>query len=370
MQNTLILLGLLWAMLGVTTTNAQQWGGEVNGQVGYNIPIHPHYPSIGPPSYTAEVALLHRPKKRIWYALYGQPTVAFTAAYQTLGNQQVLGEAFYLVPSLDFNLFKAGRFSLQGRVGWGAGITTKKYDSFTNPSNIVIGSHINACVSLRARARYRLGKAWHLLLGGGITHYSNGRFTLPNLGVNIPFGQIGVQYLLPSKISTDSLRQQLTKDLPTLNQSFRPFLTIGLGFTEVETSRGPKYPIYRFTVGVSRMMARISKLSVEFEYMYNNAVLAFDQHVGTVPYRHFNYARLSFLVTHELLFGHWGFLTSVGAYLNNHRYRRSPIVTKIGFNFYLHNYFKHIPHQLWVGCHVRAYAGEAELVEFVLGYNW
>lgn len=349
----------------------QQYALELNYQFGTNIAIHPKYPAIENYSHTGEITLLqHSQANKIWTILYGQPTVAYSFAYQTLGNEAILGNAYSFVPSLEFKLFKLNRLDMKVRLGWGGGIMTKKYDSFYNKENIVIGSNFNACVSLRALFRYRILEAIHLQIGGGITHYSNGGFTNPNLGVNIPFAQIGIQYSFQKPAVSDSLSKQLIGQLPNLNQSFRPFVQIGLGLTETASTRGPKYPIYSIALGVSRLMTRISKLSLSIEYLYNTSPYAFDRQNGAVDLKHLNYARFSISATHEFLFGHWGLVTGLGAYMNKHKYQRSVLLTKVGFNFYLQNYFKKIKHQLWLGCHVRAYAGEAEFVEVLLGYNW
>ncbi|BDS13831.1 acyloxyacyl hydrolase [Aureispira anguillae] len=363
------LIFVLQLLVG-TVAFGQQHGVEVNYQLGTNIPIHPRYPAIKELVQTTEIAWLQRTQgKKIWSILYKQPTVAYLLAYQTLGNKDVLGEAFYLVPCLDFKLFKAKRFDWLLRVGWGAGLITKTFNSFTNKKNIVIGAPINACATVRTLFRYQIADPLHLYIGAGITHYSNGGFTNPNLGINIPFAQIGIQYSFNAPKIPDSLSQQVLAKLPALNQSFRPFINIGLGLTENGT-RGPKYPIYSISLGVSRLMARISKLSLSVEYLYNTAPYVFDRHNGGLKLEHLNYARLSVLATHELLFGHWGLVTAIGVYVNKHRFQRSVIASKVGFNFYLHNYFKKFKHQLWMGCHIRAYAGEAEFVELVIGYNW
>ncbi|WMX14532.1 acyloxyacyl hydrolase [Aureispira sp. CCB-E] len=368
---TKIFLILIIQFFLVTAIVAQQYALELNYQFGTNVPIHPRYPKIQAHSHTGELTLLqHTQAKKIWSILYGQPTVAYSIAYQTLGNADILGNAFYAVPSLDFKVFEWKRLDMRARIGWGAGIITKTYDSFYNKDNIVIGSTLNACVILRALFRYRISNTFHLQLGGGVTHYSNGGFTNPNLGINIPFAQVGIQYSFQKPTVPDSLSTQLIAGLPALNQSFRPFIQIGLGLTEMATSRGPKYPVYNVSIGVSRLMARISKLSLSVEYLYNTAPYAFDRQSGSVVLKHLNYARFSIIATHELLFGHWGLVTSLGVYMNEHKYRRSVLVSKVGFNFYLQNYFKNFKNQLWLGCHVRAYAGEAELVEVTLGYNW
>ena len=363
----IIVLCSFWSSI----VKGQQYAIETNYQVGWHLAIHPKYPTIKTPSHTAEIALIqHTQGKKIWSILYKKPSVAYMLAYQTLGNREVLGEGIYFVPALDFKVFKVGRFDLLARVGWGLGIVTKPHSSFFNPTNIVMGSPINACATVRALFRYQISKNIHLLAGGGITHYSNGGFTKPNLGINIPFGQVGLQYSFQAKAVQDSLEQKILRQLPSLNQTFRPFVYVGLGLTETQATRGAKYPIYSIGLGVSRMMARISKLSIAVEYLYNTATYAFDRHNGGFTLDHWNYARFSMMATHELLFGHFGFVTSVGAYFNKHRSQGSVILTKVGFNFYLKNYFKRFKHQLWMGCHVRAYAGEAEFVEVVLGYNW
>lgn len=364
---------LLYTIFFVLNTSlfAQQYGIESNYQFGTNIPIHPRYPKIQAYSHTAEVALLqHTQGKKIWSILYKKPTVAYLFAYQTLGNQAALGEAFYIIPSIDFKTFAWKRLDMQVRIGWGAGFTTKTYDSFHNKENIVIGSYLNACATVRAIFRYRLSERVSVYVGGGITHYSNGGFTKPNLGINIPFAQIGLQYHFHTPTVSDSLSASLLASLPKLNQSFRPFISVGLGITESGGTRGPKYPIYMVSIGVSRLMARISKLSLSVEYLYNTATYAFDKNNGAVILEHLNYARFSILATHEFLFGHWGFVTAIGAYFNKHHGQRSVLATKIGFNFYFKNYFKKFKHQIWAGCHIRAYSGEAEFVEMVLGYNF
>lgn len=354
-----------------TVVFAQQYALEWSYQYGTNIPIHPRYPTIESSSHTGEITLLqHTQANKIWTILYGQPTVGYSFAYQTLGNEAILGNAFYFIPSLDFKVFKVKRLDMRVRVGWGGGMITKRHDSFYNKDNIVIGSNLNACVSLRALFRYRILEALYLQVGGGITHYSNAGFTNPNLGINIPFAQVGIQYSFQKPIVADRVSQQLMAELPRLNQSFRPFVQIGLGLTETAATKGPKYPIYSIAFGVSRLMARISKLSLSVEYMYNTSPYAFDRQNGAVELKHLNYARFSVAATHEFLFGHWGLVTGFGVYLNEHKYQRSVLLSKIGFNFYLQNYFKQFKSQLWLGCHVRAYAGEAEFVEVLLGYNW
>ena len=125
-----------------------------------------------------------------------------------------MGNAFSLIPAMDFNVFEYKRLSMQVRIGWGAGVVTKKFDGLTNPANIAMGAHLNACATVRTVFRYRIGENVQLLLGGGITHYSNGGIVIPNLGSNIPFGQVGLQYYFNPSERSDSLRRVVIVGFP------------------------------------------------------------------------------------------------------------------------------------------------------------
>ncbi|MGH1337644.1 MAG: acyloxyacyl hydrolase [Aureispira sp.] len=369
----LISIGLIG---GVGALQAQSTGIELNYQGGYNIPIHPRYPTIESPSHGLELAVLHRPKEeRLWSVLHNRPQIAYLFGYQTLGNKAVLGRAFYLVPSLNFRIFKVGAFEGQCRIGWGVAYLTRSFHSIYNAKNIVMGARLNAYATVRFLTRYAISAHWRLFLGVSASHYSNGGFVKPNLGINIPAVQVGMQYEFGgldtlSKSTRIRARRAAITNLPPFLKSVRPFVRVLLGGTEMATSQGVKYPIYGVTIGASKLLARTSKLRLGINYLYNTAPRAFDQHQGTRMLEHWDYARVSIVAGHELLFGRWGLLSNLGVYLNAHRLQRSLLSAELGFNFYSQNYFKQQGQQFWLGCHVRTYGGEAEFVQVVLGFQW
>lgn len=368
-----LLFFLLSLMLSNTALNAQSKGIETAYQVGYTIPAHINFPSILNPSYSAELTYWFKTKdKCLWHKLYKYPEIHFSATFQSLGNDKILGHAIGLIPNMSFQIYQKKRFDIQARIGWGLAYITKYHDNFNNPQNIALGSHINLYARTHIHFRYKILHNLRLNFGLGILHYSNGGFSNPNLGINIATGQIGLQYIfsypVPMPIETPDSNRQLPP-LAKGHKTFRPYLSIGLGLTE-KGFRGPKYPIYVVSAGVSRLFGRISKVSAGLEYIINMAQYEFHRHNSNKKIAISQVHRFSILFSHELLFGNFGFYTGGGVYLNKHLSQRSLIIAKIGFNFYLHNYFKKIKHQLWAGFHVRSYFGEAEFVEFVLGYNW
>ncbi len=145
---------------------------------------------------------------------------------------------------------------------------------------------------------------------------------------------------------------------------------LGLGLTQ-NYAGGPKHAVYMAAVGVSKFLARISKISLSFEGLYHSGFYAFDQHnAGRLQLQHKNYMRYSCWIGHELIFGHLGVYFSLGSYLSKHRFeqKRHKFSAKVGFNLYLNNYFKKFDHQLYLGAYVRAYGGAAELFELNIGY--
>lgn len=79
---------------------------------------------------------------------------------------------------------------------WNFGISTgwKPYDPNNNPNNIIVGSKVNAFISLGTSISWKLAN--NILLFGGVdfTHFSNGNTKYPNAGVNLLGSKIGVVY--------------------------------------------------------------------------------------------------------------------------------------------------------------------------------
>ena len=134
---------------------------------------------------------------------------------------------------------------------------------------------------------------------------------------------------------------------------------------------GPKYPIYSGATGISRLFGRIHKVSSGVVFLYNDSSRSFQEHIGLNPGKEIIKAsRFIWFVGHEYLFGHVGFVTDLGLYLNNYYNRRSLVATKIGFNFYLKNSLEKTKYMPWIGFSIHSNLTEAEFVELILGYSF
>lgn len=79
---------------------------------------------------------------------------------------------------------------------WNFGVSTgwKPYEPDHNPNNIIVGSKINAFISLGTSLSWQTAN--RILVFGGVdfTHFSNGNTKYPNAGVNLLGSKIGVVY--------------------------------------------------------------------------------------------------------------------------------------------------------------------------------
>jgi hypothetical protein len=84
--------------------------------------------------------------------------------------------------------------SLDYEWNFGASFGWKKYDEYTNPNNMVVGSRVNAYINLGILFDWRLTNQLNLKTGIGFSHFSNGNTSYPNAGVNTACGNIALAW--------------------------------------------------------------------------------------------------------------------------------------------------------------------------------
>ncbi len=81
-------------------------------------------------------------------------------------------------------------------VGLSLGITydLAPYDSLKNPNNDAIGSKVDVYFNADVGGVWEITKTLDLVYGVDVTHFSNGRMSMPNLGLNMLGGNVGIRY--------------------------------------------------------------------------------------------------------------------------------------------------------------------------------
>jgi len=111
------------------------------------------------------------------------------------GNADITGHAFALIPHTEFRLLSAKKGSAYFRLGTGLAWLSKRYDSENNRKQVAIGAHINPVMQFSVLWHQRISSQLEADFGIGLSHFSNGNFNLPNLGMNIPNLHLGLSYI-------------------------------------------------------------------------------------------------------------------------------------------------------------------------------
>lgn len=341
----------------------------INYQGGFGIANHPRFPALKSMTHSFELNYVLEPKDSSYWSIFHKyPTLSLSSSLQTLGNKEILGQAISFAPIMGFYLLRKTHWRLQGQLGWGLAYLTKHYDSFSNPKNIVIGTAINAYTTARLRLAYRVG-AWEPNLSVVLTHYSNSNAMSPNLGMNIPALQAGLRYHLNIKESDVFERDRKLAALPLFKKRWSPFLQLGLGMSGT-ISRGPFYACYTGKAGVEWQYSRKAFAGAGLEYSFNGASYKFRLHNSPFSTAQKDFNRYAVFLSHEFLFGHFGFYTLGGIYLNKHVDQRSWMATQVGLNFYPRSTVWFQKHQVRIGVNIRSYFGLAEFALLELGYRF
>ncbi|MCL2561888.1 MAG: acyloxyacyl hydrolase [Rikenellaceae bacterium] len=114
---------------------------------------------------------------------------------QTSARGGILGTplALYLFQGARLASFTS-RLTLGYEWNFGVSGPWRPYDSENNPTQWAVGSRVNALISAGLHLDYSLSPRMSLIAGATVTHFSNGNTALPNAGLNLTGGRIGLVY--------------------------------------------------------------------------------------------------------------------------------------------------------------------------------
>ena len=204
-----------------------------------------------------------RTGKKLWEQLYKYPQAGITFSYFDLANPKQLGNLYGLYPYINFPFKKNEDFSFNLKVGSGISYVTKKFETIENHKNTAIGSHFNSLIILRLNSQVRIYKTLLWEAGLGITHFSNGAFQMPNLGLNIVSVSTGFAFSSPGKnyIADTIMPVEKIKEFN---------IEIGAGFSEKQPIGGRKYSAVVISVNRLKQISHKSKLGYGADVFYNS----------------------------------------------------------------------------------------------------
>ncbi len=254
---------------------------------------------------------------KAWQRNYQCPEVGFDAYYNYTGNAEQLGHQFalsYLVrlPMRRHEVVskKENYFHHTLGLGIGMGYNTKTWDLETNTQAQVIGSNFNAALTIEYLAQ--ILSLQKLALNGGLrlTHFSNGAFTLPNLGTN------NIALILTLSQKSDAPTKKIM-GREKIEKSNSIMFSLTGGLKEIPPPYGKKYGSVTFSAIGQRRISYKSSLAVGSEIMFNSAVKTLRNRMSEEPSGWDQNAQLSLVIGYGLNFDRLQLRILQGFYLVN-----------------------------------------------------
>lgn len=273
-----LLFTLSAVCMGLLAHAQERWQVHGNIQYGFVVPHNSLMePLITSHSTGGSIRFVKRISDRQYSKPYGKPYQGVDFTFINTGNNTQLGKQF----ALSFwNQFPLNRriFSAPTpdkkflHLGIGMGYTTKIWDLQTNYQAPVLGSHMNAALSIGFEQQVFSTQTLQCKLGIRVTHFSNGAFQLPNLGTNTLALTLGIQPkpAAPVKRKDEEHEILLLRFLSKYNRS----ISYTQGWKEVMQPYGKKYPIQLLSAGWERRSSRVKRsFGLTADLMFNSSLI-------------------------------------------------------------------------------------------------
>lgn len=295
--------------------------------------------------------------RRAWQQAAGYPEIGLAFLYGQSGASEYIGHLAAILPFMNFPLYKTGVFTANLRLAVGPAWVQKIFNPETNYENLVIGSHLNACLNILFSSRIRILPHTDLELGLSFTHISNGSFKLPNLGLNIPALSAGIRYeLFP-------FRRPHLAPLPPIKKKIHYYFYSFVAGKESLPLESAVYLVNVFNLEALKDFSRTGRIgggvnmtldraqSVEVPY---SQIFAFD--------RSKSQWQASVYVAYEYVIGNLSLPLQVGYYLyNNYPVQSFYETAGVKYKFAAH----------WsAGFALKAHLGNGDFFQWGLGYQF
>ena len=146
-------------------------------------------------------------QQRPWQQYLSNPTVGLGLTWIDLGHE-MLGHSINIYPYILLDAIDTQYFQMRFKVAGGLSIVTEHWytqedqdpDHYYAPTvNTIFGSYINAYLSAGVNLNVPITRYLALGTEFGFFHMSNGRTSMPNIGVNAIYGSVGVTTTFNSK---------------------------------------------------------------------------------------------------------------------------------------------------------------------------
>ena len=247
------------------------------------------------------------------------------------------------------------------KLALGLGYLTQKYDAITNSENRAIGSHINGYMQLGLSIEKNIYKNSMMFLEFGLAHFSNACWKFPNLGVNLPYFQVGIGYplnLCPSIKNLDK-QKQLNQQLSFL--PWRKSVSIRLGKKEIDLDDDRVFFNGVLEFALENWISKKSNFRYAISY-FHDRTYQFKKFDKMPNYSFAGTSEITVSAGYETRFGKFGIITDFGIYLYKPDFKKKTAYFEgIGCSYAINSNYKAV-------VRLKANKTIADFAEFGLTY--
>lgn len=336
--------------------NGELFGVQARLKSGFLIghrPVMGHLPKEH--AFAGELSFLRKSNgSKAWHSSYKMPEYGITLFTGSVGNMDILGTYFGAYGFLDIPWIKKEKFHLNGKLGAGMGFGTKQYDEVKNPKNVAMSSIGNALICMGVDARYYFKKNW-VSLGVDMTHFSNGSFKVPNLGLNLPFVSIGFgRYVRNTKSDLDTTATFITPQRKILYG-----ITGIISAKEVFPTNGKKYPVFAVSAHARVFLKPKVGWELSLDLIDKQAIFGYRPEIEK---NQLDIIQFGVYGGYLLPLDRFHFVLGMGYYLRDKYQPEDPFYHRVGIRYYLKN-------GIQLNCVLKSHWARADYVEWGIGYT-
>ncbi len=294
--------------------------------------------------------------KQSWHHLYKFPSAGISFYTANTGNKINLGNAHGLYAYTHLHFLTYPKVEWNVRLGMGLGYIEKTFNRIDNNKNYAIASHINGLVVLASECKLKF-KKYDLGAGISFTHFSNGAFKVPNLGINIPAVFFNANYKLNSDFNKPVIQTTAFEKKQTILSG------ASIGFKEIMPAGGPKYICVTLTGQYLYQVSPKSAFAVGLDIFYTPSIYYQVMADTLKNAKKIDYTQLGIIAGYELCLGNLSAMLQFGAYTITKSTYDGYLYHRIGIRYYFAK-------NLYANLTLKTHFAKADFIEWGWGYRF
>ncbi len=296
--------------------------------------------------------------KRMLHKIYNHPQTGFSLAYFDFANPDVLGNGICMLAYADLPVVRKNNFLFSIYLADGFGFTTKRFDALENHKNTLTGTKFNAAIQIFFQTKYVISKRTDFRLSLGLTHFSNGSYSTPNLGINNLSLSSGIIFYL------DTMHQVYSKEiLPPPYKKIRMEVFAGGAPKEIYPTGGKRYFAWTLSAAAFKILSHKYRLGIGTDFIYDLSLTERFARDSVFSPIISNRMRSGVYLANELILSHLTAMLDIGFYIYSPFKGDGNAYHRIGLKYFYSDHW-------FINYSLRTHYGKADNVEAGLGYRF